>query len=111
MKWQTSVKTEKDGTITVPSQGGSYIFVCTNYKGPWTGSIGEYVNGKIEYAERMYDDSREEFYTPYLTTLWKDDTLTVTVTPNTTGKERTMVVTTSAGDVFDTFTFKQAAAE
>lgn len=110
MKWKTSVIKEKDGSIIVPSQGGSYIFVCTNYKSPWTSSIGEYVNGKIEYAGQMYNDSKD-IVTSYLTAQWKDNTLTVTVTPNTTGKERTMIVTATAGDIFDTFTFKQAAAE
>jgi len=111
MKWKTSVIKERDGSITVPSQGGTYIFVCTNYNNPWTADIGEYVNGKIEYAERMYDDRWEEFYTTYLTARWKDNTLTVTITPNPTGKERTMTVRATAGDIFDTFTFKQAATE
>ena len=111
MKWQTSVIKEKDGSITVPSQGGSYIFVCTNYNSPWTCSVAEYVNGTMEYAEHIYDDNWKGFITPYLDAEWQDNILTVTVSPNTTGKERTMMVEVTAGDIFDDFTFKQVAAE
>lgn len=112
MKWKTSVKKEKDGTIHVPSDGGTYIFVCTNYNSPWMADVYEKVNGQNVYYEAStgkYDDSFYGRTTPWLEALWQGNTFTVTVSPNTTGKERTMYVRVTAGDIFHTFSFRQEA--
>lgn len=110
MKWKTSVKKEKDGTINVPSDGGTYVFVCTNYDRPWMSDVYEKINGQdVHYpaSTGKYDDSFYGRTTPWLEALWQGNTFTVTVSPNTTGKERTMYVGVTAGDIFYTFTFRQ----
>lgn len=114
MKWKTSVRTEKDGTINVPSEGGSYVFVCTNYKRPWMSDLKEIIDGKETYYSRPCDDNPNSAYSiasPWLTAQWKDNILTVTVKPNETGKEREMEVGVTAGDIFHTFTFKQVVGK
>jgi len=112
MRWKTSVVIEKDGKIAVPTQGGSYVFVCTNYNKPWMSDLKEIIDGKETYYNSPWDDnpdSRFSITSPWLTAQWKDNTLTVTVEPNETGKEREMEVMVTAGDIFDTFTFNQVA--
>ncbi len=111
MKWKTSVVKEKDGKITVPTQGGNYVFICTNYNKPWMSSLKEIIEGKETYYRPHNDNSFYSIISPWLTAQWKDNILTVTVKPNETGKEREMKVEVTAGDIFDTFTFKQAANE
>lgn len=112
MRWKTSVVKEKDGKIAVPTQGGSYVFVCTNYNKPWMSNLKEIIDGKETYYNIRWDDnldSNHSITSPWLTAQWNANTLTVTVEPNETGKEREMDVTVTAGDIFYTFTFKQAA--
>ena len=112
MRWKTSVVKEKDGKIAVPTQGGSYVFICTNYNTPWMANLKEIIEGKETYYNIPYDDNPNSAYSitsPWLTAHWNANTLTVNVEPNETGKERKMEVTVTAGDIFDTFIFKQAA--
>lgn len=114
MKWKTSVVKEKDGKIAVPSQGGSYVFICTNYDSPWMSDLKETIDGKETHYSLPYDDNPDSRFTitsPWLTAKWKDNTLTVTVEPNETGKVREMEVGVTAGDIFDNLSFKQAAAK
>lgn len=110
MKWNTSVVKEKDGKIAVPSQGGSYVFICTNYNKPWMSDLTVKTDGKEE--THYHPDDRVDIITsPELTAEWNGNTLTVTVAPNETGKERQMALHVTAGDIFDTFIFKQVAAQ
>lgn len=112
MKWQTSVVKGKDGKIAVSSQGGSYVFICKNYNAPWLANLQETIGNKETYYYPAYDDNPYSTITsPWLTAQWKGNTLTITIAPNETGKEREMVVCVTAGDIFDTFIFKQTAAQ
>lgn len=106
MKWKTSVTKNKDGWITVPSEGGTYVFVCTNYNAPWMSDICERIDGKNVYYDR---ENLNLVKGTWITAQMDGTTMTVTVDPNTTGKEREASVTATAGDIFDTFSFRQEA--
>lgn len=110
IKWKTSVVTNKEGKVVVPSQGASYVFICTNYT-PWVDQMSEIIDGQEVYYQRSYADGNSNVSSPWVTSLEKDNTITITVAPNETGKEREMAVSFTAGDVFDYFVFQQEAAK
>jgi hypothetical protein len=110
MVWQLSESKSKLKTTTfeVSAAGETYNFYCKNYSGYWVSNIrvdGEYVAGL-----GLTDDFDES----NVTTTWCDVVvnghyMTVTVKPNTSGEARNIALCVTAGDIFDYFTFKQAA--
>ena len=113
MKWDTSVKAGKDGIISVGSEGGTYEFKCKNYN-PWLCSITQFEDEDVAvwYAhdtdENQYADQNLRIITPWLTARCSGSTLTVEIKPNESQKEHTMTVEVTAGDIFDSFVFRQA---
>lgn len=102
MTWKTEVKMGK-GSISVPAEGGTYEFTCTNYGKFWFSSVQE--DGK--YVEPGYYDAIR------IVGKWswaevKENVMTVIISPNTTDNRRSVVIVTTAGDIFDYFTFNQA---
>lgn len=103
MKWKTEVKMGKEHSISVPVEGGTYRFTCTNYGRFWFSSIyeeGRYVEPGFYDVERIVGEwSWAEV---------KENVMTVIISPNDTGNQRSVEIGTTAGDIFDSFTFNQA---
>lgn len=117
MKWKTEVKTSKDKEghyIDVPKEGGTYTFKSINYGETfWLSQAEEIQEGRsnIYYAGQSNSVNRTSWYT--LETKWSnikrgDSNLVVVIQPNK-GAERTLNVGVTAGDVFDSFSFRQVA--
>ena len=110
MKWETDV-TMDGHMVTVPQQGGTYQFTCTNYEGFWLAGLEEQTfdpDNKREVTIYSYPD--DTYRT--IKGVWADATvqgnvMTVTVSANDTGKSRTAVVMPTGGDIFDHFRFSQ----
>lgn len=100
MKWKTDVKMTKDHSISVPSEGGTYLFSCKNYSGIWLSGVN--VN---EERQEIIDFHKSEGDWGHV--FCEQNTLSVTILPNHTGKLRIISVGPTAGDIFDYFTFKQ----
>ncbi len=103
MKWKAeqNLDTEK-GVYLIPSEGGTFTFVCSNYK-PWL--VGAEANG-IYFSP---ENDTYDFH--HLAGEWfqasiQDHCLTVSFAPNTTS-ERLVEIVTTAGDIFHTFVFRQ----
>lgn len=110
MKWRTEVKTVKDeGTrfVQVPAEGGTYVYKCKNYDGFWLAEVNEEENGntKVYWSEHFTDN--HNFSSAATNVNITGNTLTVTIKPNDTKKTRYVEVTVTAGDIFDTFKYKQ----
>ena len=83
--------------ITVPTEGGTYKLVCTNYQ-------------TLRFASRTVDDSSviygEEVISTGILGKWftaelTGNTLTITIKPNTTGKIRKLIFGIRADDAVD----------
>ena len=113
MKWETSVKAGKDGVISVGSEGGTYEFKSKNYD-PWLISISQFEDGmEGEVFHRNTDDNQYADQGMYIAGTWltarcSGSTLTVKIKPNESQKKHTMTVEVTAGDIFDSFVFRQA---
>jgi len=95
-KW-TSDYTGDPRNITVPAEGGTYKLVCTNYQ-------------TLRFASKTFDDSSviygEEVISTGIVGKWftaelTGNTLTITITPNTTGKIRKLIFGIRADDAVD----------
>lgn len=100
MKWKTDVKMEKGHSISVPVKGGSYLFTCRNYGCIWFSDLQE--NGDYIVLDDFY-----QIRGKWVTADVDNNVLTVTISPNDSGKQRTVLIGVSAGDIFDSFTFNQ----
>lgn len=103
MKWKTDVKMAKGHVVSVPVDGGTYQFTCKNYGSFWFSGI--YEDGI--YVEEGYYDAN------LIIGKWSRMTadkrvLTVEISPNDSGKQRTVEGGVTVGDAFDDFTFNQA---
>lgn len=121
MKWvKTDYPTVKDGEseyVSVPKEGGTYVFLCTNYMGFWLSNSWFEVDGKVKY---MYEDAFDNpDYEPdphHYSNEWIDikakdgGVLEVVFQPNT-GSERKAGVGVTAGNIFHSFEFIQSAGE
>lgn len=95
-KW-TSDYTGDPRNITVPAEGATYKLVCTNYQ-------------TLRFASKTFDDSSviygEEVISTGIVGKWftaelTGNTLTITITPNTTGKIRKLIFGIRADDAVD----------
>lgn len=98
MEWSAEV--EKN--ITVPAEGGTYLFTCTNYDSFWIAELEE--DG--QHTERDYDDF-QHIQGAWLGAGVEENVMTVTIAPNTGESQRTARLTVTSGDIFDYFTFNQ----
>lgn len=108
MKWHTTVVQEKDGTVLIPAEGGTYVFACTNYSEPWMSDLRVETNGQ----EAIYHP-KADFHSVSASGLearWEGAVLTITVTPSSALTSREFLLTVTAGDIFHTFRFSQQAA-
>lgn len=96
-KWWSSDYIGDPRNITVPTEGGTYKLVCTNYQ-------------TLRFASRTVDDSSviygEEVISTGILGKWfsaelTGNTLTITIKPNTTGKIRKISFGLRADDAVD----------
>lgn len=108
MKWSSEVRTSKDGTVDVPQSGSTYTYTCKNYNGFWLTRTNEKINGE----EKQFYANEDSNTWNSVSGVWstakvENNVLTVTISSNDTGTSRELIVSVTAGDIFDGFTFKQ----
>lgn len=103
MEWKTDVNMGKGHTISVPADGGTFLFTCTNYGGFWLSDI--YEGG--QFMEPTPPDY-EKIAWKWGSVEVKKNVMTVVISPNESGTERSVKISPTAGDIFDHFTFNQA---
>lgn len=110
MQWSGYSK-NKDIVINVDAKGGSNILHCKNYDGLGISEVNE-TSG--DYSKQYYTHTDSTFTEFHFATDWADiqcsgAQLQVVLKPNDSGKERTLNVGVTAGDIFDNIKFIQAA--
>lgn len=118
MKWTSTVKKSADTNgreyVSVPKEGGTYVFICKNYGGFWLSDAKATQNGAtVSYVTGGEEKTDDDAWT-HISAVWADVRasgryLTVVFQPNDSGMERTFSVTVTGGDIFDYFNFKQSA--
>lgn len=95
-KW-TSDYTGDPRNITVPTEGGNYKLVCNSYQTlRFTSMTTD--NSSVQYGKKIISSGIQGgWYSAELT----GNKLTITVTPNTTGKVRKLSIGVRADDAFD----------
>ncbi|MCI5978621.1 MAG: hypothetical protein MRZ32_06800 [Bacteroidales bacterium] len=105
MEWETdaNVNIKKTHDISVPAEGGTYQFMCTNYSRVWMAGALEgeqyVIPEEGNFHSIVGQMSRVDV---------KENVMTVVILPNDADSARQVVVTPTAGDTFSSFTFKQA---
>ncbi|WP_455541108.1 BACON domain-containing protein [Prevotella fusca] len=96
MKW-TSDYTGDPRNIMVPTEGGNYKLVCNSYQTlRFTSMTTD--NSSVQYGKEIISSGIQGgWYSAELT----GNKLTITVTPNTTGKVRKLSIGVRADDAFD----------
>lgn len=102
MKWRVP-KEMKKNILEVPSIGGIYTLECKNYKGFWLSDI--YENDQLVGSPSDLRLKEGQWSVVKV----EKNMMIVSIAPNMTDSARTLVVHPTAGDIFDTFAFKQAA--
>lgn len=108
MKWKTEVKMKKvDGynTISVPAEGGTYRFKCTNYPNLWFCDLKEDEGDIISSTMDVH-----QIHGEWATVGIDGVELTVSVSPNDGQKPRTAIVVVNTGDIWCHFKFNQRAS-
>lgn len=112
MKWDTDVQM-KNNTVTVPPQGGTYQFTCTNYPEFWLSGVEErIVDDKdsnriaVTYSHPNEDDYRN-IKGEWVEVSVQGNVMTVAVAAIETGKSRSATVVPTGGDIFGHFYFNQ----
>lgn len=100
MQWESNVDIED--AITVPATGGTYTVVCKNYRGFWI-AYHLQAEGKVYNLSEDYRHCKGDWFSVDI----ESNVLTVTISPNDSGKRRVLPVGVTAGDIFDGFTFVQ----
>lgn len=119
MEWRTGVRNVKeDGMrlVVVPQTGGTYEYTCRNYKSFWLEYVIETTEkptGNLWQFNGLYNTYRHEdtnplhISSPATEVNANDNKLSISVKPNDTGKTRYIMVTVTAGDIFDQFIYRQ----
>lgn len=100
MEWESNVDIED--AITVPATGGTYTVACKNYRGFWI-AYHLQAEGKVYALSEDYGHCKGDWFSVDI----EGNILTVTISPNDSGKRRVLPVDVTAGDIFDSFTFIQ----
>ena len=119
MEWVDHSGLSKNGDVyLVPSSGGTYTFSCVNYSSPWLSSA-EDDDGVLWPGMKVTEDgdtllSYDNIDWFYISGSWyeaqccKSD-FSLSVAPLADGiTSRELCVTVTAGDIFDTFRFRQS---
>lgn len=103
MKWETDVKMDKEKVITVPVNGGTYVFKCKNYSSFWLSAVLE-DDKDISIDNQKWENAIGEWSSVKI----EKNVMTVIVSPNDSNHNRILKVTPTAGDIFSYFSFNQA---
>ena len=111
MKWdKTDYEVIKeDGTkyYNVPQEGQTFTFTCKNYR-PWIDGVKVTIGDKSDYVHP--DDVHSLDYESMHVKV-EDRNVTVSFEPNQAGEQTHCYdLTVTAGDIFDTFSFKQSSS-
>lgn len=116
MEWVPDFGKETFHRISVPVEGGTYKYVCTNYS-IWITSFR--INGEFITPEDLEHDIKEdanrvpmgelsgEWFAASYKSSHEQGVLNVTISPNDSGEGRTCGIEVSAGDVSNHFSFEQ----
>ena len=102
MKWEEpGGLTKVDGIYIVPVSGGTYKFTCKNYK-PWIAEIFDYYDQTMGvWVDRSYEGT-------WYSVKCEGNDVTFTFRPLADdGDIHDVLVTLTAGDIFDRFRFIQ----
>lgn len=99
---------KNQNNIEVPQAGISYVFTCKNYKYFWIYAIWE--NGKQIGDEQQFIDS-QRYEDSCMSIRIEENRMNVTVFPNEERQIRNISIGVTAGDIFDSFDFKQKGKE
>lgn len=94
--------------IEVSQAGKSYVFTCENYKYFWVYAILE--NGKQMGNDQQFIDS-QKYEDSCISISIEENRMNVTVFPNEGYQIRNISIGVTAGDIFDSFIFKQRGKE
>lgn len=135
MEWKTDANVEdlENITVSVPADGDTFTFHCTNYPTFWLSEISERDTtfGPLHNSQSIEDmqwtsvwpDGDTIFYITlpesdihYMKRIWWDvnitnTTMTVAIAPNNEPQPRSITVNVTAGDIFDHLKFIQAEAK
>ena len=104
MKWDNVDNLAKvNGIYVIPAEGGTFTFECKNYT-PWLSSV--IIN--TEYQDIISQGNRKEYKNDWFEVKIVDKQVIFTfddIEESSAG--RTVEVEVTAGDIFDTFLFKQ----
>jgi len=106
MKWSSeqSLKSE-NGTYIISAEEQTVTFVCKNYKAPWL----EYANVDGEYFNPDWENyDNKHIQGEWFSVAIEENRLIVTFTKNTAA-ERSVTISTTAGDIWHLFRFRQLA--
>jgi hypothetical protein len=109
MQWETYDNGQKvDVTAySVPAEGGTYNFACTNYLSYWIASVQEDDNALL-FPDKCFSDEADSCTGLWSNVLVQNNNLIVTIVANDTDQSRTLYVTIEAGDAFSRFVFTQS---
>lgn len=103
MEWETDVKISSS-CISVPTEGGIFVFHCKNYENIW-----------ISYAEEngtFLNPTPESDWRALEGDWWNAKvegvTMTVSIASNPSAEKRVVEICPTAGDIFHPFVFEQA---
>ena len=107
MVWKAEVPVQiTDGVYCVSNTGGEFVFSCLNYSSPWISSAES--NGE-HYYPPIESKDRRTIKTDWFKAEVSGNKLKVVFYANETEEGRPLHLTVTAGDIFDTFRFKQFA--
>ena len=106
MKWETDAKMDKERVIDVPVNGDIYVFKCKNYGNFWLSGVLE-----DDKDVSIYDIMWEYAIGEWSSVEVKKNVMTVILSPNDNNHSRLLKVTSTVGDMFSYFTFRQAGKE
>lgn len=104
MKWSGIPSAMKDGQLTVPAEGGSFVFSSTNYGSFWIAGI-QINDAYIDLSSNYLVEG------DWFTVKVVGNQLLIDISRNDTGRPRSLTVIPQAGDAFGQFGFIQEAAE
>lgn len=110
MIWESNdVSTiNKNKNIEVPQVGITYVFTCKNYKNFWVYAIQE--NGKQIGETQLFIDCKK-YEDNNISISIEKNKMNITVFPNEGHQIRDISIGVTAGDIFDSFDFKQKGKE
>lgn len=106
MVWESNdvSNINKNKNIEVPQAGNTYVFTCKNYKNFWVYAIQE--NGK-QIGDTQLSIDCKKYEDNNISISIEKNKMNVTFFPNEEYQIRNISIGITAGDIFNSFFFKQ----